>query len=368
MMAQTQTPSYLEQYLKDIQAQQPDLEGVRANVNQAVANMRVAPPTGQISEAERLVGGLRGRATPHKVATHYGAMRTGEPVYSDLTAGGGRTKGAGLPEQTTGRAIVEGFREQVGAAGRQAENVGGALETRAEGSLAYVGNLRSLATQAVGSAAESVAAWNRYVDTADQYLQDSAARMQSVTADIKSTIDRYAQTNDSALAHSIQSASYTWLQTNKQQERAIAERYGLDSAEFRDWQDAKRASIGAMVSDLTARAWDNTQRILNTGLGALAAAETEMAQQVNLAQKNSLDALEAASSMGDQFRLQTSAYLLSLAAAENTEWADLASWIAEAPVMAVDATPMMMQLLDLQAGLDAQAQAEADRAAGLALA
>ena len=365
-MAETQAPSYLQQYLNEMKANQPDLDAVRQRVTQAVGNTQVAAPSSKtMKSAQQIVGGLGSRRATQPT---YGSTSGAGAIQLLPKQSGTVSKPGANAEQALGTSILDSFRNQVGAAQKTAENQGAALETKADASLGYIANLRSLGTTAVGSATESIAAWNRYTGTADQYLQDSAARMAAVTQDIKGTIDQYAATNDSALAHSIQSSSYTWLQTNKAQERSIAERYGMESPEYRDWQDAKRASIGAMVSDLTAQAWDKTQTILNTGLGALAGAEVQLAEHVNLAQKNSLDALEASAAAGDQYRLQTSSYLFSLAAAENTAWGELADWIDKSPVTAIDTAPMFAQLLDIQQGMDAQAKADAMAASGKAMA
>ncbi|MFH0981804.1 MAG: hypothetical protein V2A79_09725 [Planctomycetota bacterium] len=307
--APTTTPpkSYLNQYLTEQQQNQPPLSDIGKRVTETIQTTAGTPQTGEVTVPRNLTG----------------------------------------PQKDLAESAIESFRSQVDAAERQRQLFAESLKTKAAGSEAYIGGLRSLASVAVAGAEESLAAWNKYTGQADQYLRDSAARMAAVTQDIKGTIDKYAQTNDSALAHSIQSASYTWLQTSKGTERGIKERYGGDSPEYRDYLDAKRASIGSLVSDLTAKAWDRTQQILNTGIGALATAETQLATDVNLAQKNALDAYEASAMAGDQYRLQTSAFLLNLAAAENAEWAELANWINDSPVTAIDSTPLFSLLNEL---------------------
>lgn len=309
----TQPNSYLSQYLTDYQNTRPDLGDIGKRVTATIQNTAVPSATGTIKEAQKVYEGIGG--TQHAVAG----------------------------------AAINSFASQVEAAKKQQAIQSEALQTKAAGSQSYIEGLRSMAPMAVQGAQESIAAWNKYTNNADQYLRDSASRMSQVTADIKGTIEQYAKTNDAALANSIQSSSYTWLQTNKGTERGIMERYGAASAEYRDYQDAKRASIGAMVSDLTAKSWDLTQQIRNTGLGALAGAEVQLATDVNLAQKNALDAYQAAAAAGDQYRLDTSAFLLNLSAAENTEWGELANWIGASPVTAVDSTPMLSLLNELAA-------------------
>ena len=306
----SQTPSYLTNYVNNTAKVDP--AAVSQRVNTAIQNSQIPNQTEVVKSANEKVQRLPWDVKP------------------------------------LGQAAVSSFQAQIEAAQKQAANQAEALRTKGEATAAYAGNLASLGQGVAAGAAESIAAWNKYALTADQYLKDSAARMASVTQDIKNTIDQYAQTNDRALAHSIQAGSYTWLQTNKATERAIAERYGPDSAEYMGWIASKKSSIGAMVSDLTAQSWDRTQQILNTGLGALATAETQLATDVNLAQKNSLDALEASAAAGDQYRLQTSSYLMTLEAAQNTAWSDLADWLDQSPVSAVDAQPLLAQLLELE--------------------
>lgn len=316
----TADPSYLQQYLSTLQSGQVDPTKINQRVESAIANSQVPSQSATVKSAK------------------------------DITS---KWK-EGSVEKAAGNAAISNFQSQVDASQKQAANQSAALQTKSEATQSYVASLNALGEAAVSGMAESVAAWNKYTTTADQYLKDSASRMASVTADIKSTIEQYAKTNDSALANSIQANSYAWLQTNKATERSIAERYGTNSAEYMQWQESKRASIGAMVSDLTAQAWDKTQAILNTGIGALATAETSLATDVNLAQKNSLDALQAAATAGDQYRLNASSYLMTIEAAKNTAWSDLADWIDASAVSAVDATALLEQLMGYQDRIDAQ--------------
>jgi len=308
----TQAPSYLQQYLNQQQTGGVNPTQINQRVTAAVANSQVPDQSGVVKQATRAANQLPANVKP------------------------------------IGQAGVSAFQGQLQASQKQAANQGAALQTKNEATQSYVAGLNALGQTTVQQASDSVAAWNKYTMTADQYLKDSAARMAQVTSDIKNTIDQYAKTNDAALAHSIQSSSYAWLQTNKGTERAILERYGADSPEYAQWSESKRSSIGAMVSDLTAKAWDRTQQILNTGIGALSGAETQLATDVNLAQKNSLDALNAAAQAGDAYRLNTASYLMTLEAAKNTAWSDLADWLDNSPVTAVDAQPLLAQLLGLQ--------------------
>jgi small-conductance mechanosensitive channel len=302
-----------------------DPAAVSQRINTAISNSQVPDQSATVKSAQNIVKSL--------------------PGYN---ARGGTTGVAAV-----GQAAVSNFQSQLDAAKKQSANQAAGLQTKGEAVTAYAQNLTALGQTAQQGMADSVAAWNKYTTTADQYLKDSAARMSSVTQDIKNTIDQYAKTNDKALANSIQSGVNTWLQTNKSTERAIAEQYGTSSPEYQGWMSSKRASIGAMVSDLTAKAWDRTQQILNTGIGAVAGAETQLATDVNLAQKNSLDALNAAAAAGDQYQLNNASYQMTIEAAKNTAWSDLADWLDQSPVTAVDAQPMLAQLLDLQQTADA---------------
>jgi hypothetical protein len=352
MATATQNTTYLQQYLNNMKANQPELSSIGSKISAAQQNMQVPDQSKTISQANKVAKSVgKSNVSPGQFAGR--AMVPGSVSASEKAAAQG---------------IVGSFQNQITAANKQAENQGDALELKGQGLQNYIGNLRSMSDTAVSGATESLAAWNRYTDNADQYLQDSAARMASVTADIKGTIEKYAQTNDAALAHSLQAGVYGWKQANKSTERAIAERYGTDSAEYRDYLDAKNASVAGLVSDLTAKAWDRTQAILNTGVGALASVETQLATDVNLAQKNALDAYEAAAAAGDQYRLQTASFLMTLQAAENSAWGELADWINQATVPAVDAAPMFAQLLELdeqsrqrQKTESAQRQAQLDQ-------
>ena len=320
-------PSYLQQYLSQQQTGGVD----PTKINEAVAAARAA---GKVPDQT---------ATIRKA---YSAVKKAEKARTPSILSGYTAKP--WPEGDVARAAIANFAGQVEAAQKQGDVRGEALQLKSEATQSYVAGLEALGTAAVGRLAESTAAWNKLTATSDQYVKDTAAHMAQVTGDIKATIEKYAATNDAALAHSIQSSSYAWLQTAKDTERGIAERYGTNSAEYRAFQESKRASIGAIVSDLTAKSWEKTQQILNTGLGALTQmAETGMTQ-IGWAQKNDLDALTAAAQAGESFRLNTTSYLMTLEAAKNTAWGELADWIDKSPVMSVDATPLFALLLELE--------------------
>ena len=326
-------PSYLQQYLSQQQTGGVDPTKINEAVAAARAAGKVPDQTATIRKAYSAVKKAEKARTP--------STRSVPSLLTGYTA-------KPWPEGDVARAAIANFAGQVEAAQKQADVRGEALQLKSEATQSYVAGLEALGTAAVGRLAESTAAWNKLTATSDQYVKDTAAHMAQVTGDIKATIEKYAATNDAALAHSIQSSSYAWLQTAKDTERGIAERYGTNSAEYRAFQESKRASIGAIVSDLTAKSWEKTQQILNTGLGALTQmAETGMTQ-IGWAQKNDLDALTAAAQAGESFRLNTTSYLMTLEAAKNTAWGELADWIDKSPVMSVDATPLFALLLELE--------------------
>jgi hypothetical protein len=329
--------SYLQQYLSQQQTGGVD----PTKVNEAVAAARAA---GKVPDQT---------ATIQKA---YSAVKKAEKARTPSILSGVYTAKP-WPEGDVARAAIANFAGQVQAAQKQADVRGEALQLKSEATQSYVAGLDALGTVVAGQLAEATAAWNKLTATSDQYVKDTAAHMAQVTGDIKATIEKYAATNDAALAHSIQSSSYAWLQTAKDTERGIAERYGTNSAEYRAFQESKRASIGAMVSDLTAKSWEKTQQILNTGLGALTQVADTGMTQLGWAQKNDLDALTAAAQAGESFRLNTTSYLMTLEAAKNTAWGELADWIDKSTVMSVDATPLFSLLLELQQTQPAQAGA-----------
>jgi hypothetical protein len=306
------TPSYLNSAISS--TGQVDPSSIQARATQAISNQAIPDQSGVLKAAETAAKNMK---------------KTPEGPLADI--------------------IVQDYKSKLQGYQQQQDNWAMATQTKAESTQAYLTDIESAKAKAEKAMADSVSTWQKGSQNADKYIADASADMARITTQIKELTDQYSQEPQTALVGSIVSGVTGFLQSNKAQERSIAERYGADSKEMQDWTASKRISIGAMVGDLTSKAWDRTMSIRNTGLGAFSTAATTLATNVNWARQNATGFVQAMAAAGDALTLNMGAYVATLDAAKNTAWGGAwADWLDQSPVAVPEATPMMQQLLELQ--------------------
>lgn len=329
----TQTPKYLQELL----ANAPTIPDYSTQVQQTKGNLQAGMTSAkndikQVQNATRGLGGFFGNQGPD---------------YAEA------------------QSVISSFQNQVNASQAQAKNWATGLESQATAATENLESLQGLRAGAIAAAGESVAAWQAPPALADQYVLDIRADLTRITSQVQETMDQYVADPTNLLADRIQEASYTWRQTNKQYERNVAERYGTNSAEFREYQDSKNASIGAMVSQIRAQTAADLMKAGELAVSALSTVGTAGLTAVNWAQQKSLDIHAAAAGALDAIRLNTLQYVLQLDQAQYGVMSEMSQWFAESPVLALDSTGMMSQIMEIRERRNQQQKADDLAAMGI---
>jgi hypothetical protein len=316
-------------------------------------------PTGQVDPGSiqtRATQAIANQAIPSqsKVLKQAKTQAAGMQTMPDDTMSQGQSTAQGAQAN----AIVADFEAKMTAMQQQGVNWGMATQSKAEATQSYLTDLQTAKTKAEKAMSDAVSTWTKGSQLADKYIADASADMARITGQIKELTEQYSVEPQTALVGSIVSGVQGFLQANKANERGIAERYGINSPEMENWTAAKRVSIGAMVGDLTSKAWDRVQQIRNTGLSAFATAGVALATNVNWVRQKALDFEQAKASSADAYQLSMGAYVAGLDAAKNTTLGAWADWLDQSPVAMVETTPMMQQLLELQTAYDARVKTE----------
>ena len=312
-------------YLTQNQSAQPNLDQLGQRVTQSIrASSKIPDQSQVVRSAQGMVKSL--------------------PGYSPQS---GRTTGPAA----VGQAAIAGFQSQVQAGQQQQAIQGEALQMKADATTKYLKGLDSSATAAIKAQQQFQEKMDQLSGKAEQDKGSMIAHAEKTYQDIKDYTAQLAKTNDAALVRSLESSNYTLLQTSKSQERDILERNpteGKASAEYVQFADQKRSQFAALTGDLIAKSWGYTQQILNTGLGATAAMGQAMETNVSWATKYALDVRQATELSKQQYAVQTLSYFDAIQGLRYSAAGEYADWIDQSTVTAVDATPVLAQLLDLQ--------------------
>jgi hypothetical protein len=320
----TSTPDWMSDYLSQNQPNQANYDQPGQMATAVLGKTKVPDQSETIKAAQGMVKTL--------------------PGYS-------RREGQTTGSAAVGQAAIAGFQSQVQAGQQQQEIQGQALQAKADATTKYLKGLDSSATAAIKAQQQFQEKMNQLSGKAEQDKGSMIAHAERTYQDIKDYTAQLAKTNDVALVRSLESSNYSLLQTSKAQERDILERNpteGKASAEYVQFADQKRSQFAALAGDLISKSWGYTQQILNTGLGAAASMAQTMETNVSYATKYALEVTQAAELAKQQYAVQTLSYVDVVQGLRYSAASEYADWIDQSRVTAVDATPLLSLLLELQ--------------------
>jgi hypothetical protein len=321
------TPSYLTSALTP--SGQTDLSSIQTRASQSIANQQVVSPDQITTAAKNLASSMK-----------------------KMPKGTGDQSGKPSSQGIEASALLSDFENQLKAVQQTQSNQSMATQTIAEGAQKYIGAIRESTVQAKQDLSDAVAAWTKSSQSNDKYLADAYADMAKVTQTVLDLTEQYSKVPQTALVGSIVSGVTGLLQAGKSAFRAISEKYGADSKEAQEFTSNKQVAIGAMVGDLTSKAWDRTMSIRNTGLGAYATAATALSTNVNWIRQAAMTHAENANNAIASYKFNTTAVVATNAALENTEYKFVADWYDKSYVMVPEIAPLMQQLLDIKKEYD----------------
>jgi hypothetical protein len=258
-------------------------------------------------------------------------------------------------------AAVEAFKAQ--------REAGEAAQKQHEEALARTKEATAEAEQAMQQTAQrleeakgsSTAAWDAVKESADEYVEAMTGRTQEVmdrfdsrVADLDAHIDQMGEDLDLGKAHDMQVAAQAAAGQITAGARRIAAKYGTNSPQYLQWQQAGNISLANAQSGIHAT-YAKLRVNMDTAIAGIksAVAEREAAIGIDMARYESfayaqrVETNKAAAIANFQNAVHVAEAELSIARLRLNHQENLANWIANTPTFISDATGLISYISDV---------------------
>ncbi len=280
------------------------------------------------------------------------------PSFPDV-----KIPGASDAEKSMVEALKGSFGSQAKATQTQAEKAGTALDVAGAATGDYLKQLEGVAdTKIPELAASSTARWNEATEKADEYVQASRDRVQTALKVIDDLNAEIGQGREFAKAHDMQAAVQATIGQMNAEGRNIAETYGIDSKEYQGFTGSKKTAMAGAFSNITA----SYQKIQEQQDLAFLSATNETLYKHNMyssyQEQQHVDTLKYMAQAQDTFELQLAQFEISVEGLKMAGLENIANWMVATPTFAMDLTPFVASILNIEQAAEARALAEEERA------
>ena len=197
---------------------------------------------------------------------------------------------------------------------------------------------------------------------ATQRRADALAHSEKVYNQYVNTIDDLINDREDVSTLQIENAGYAHRLASSQAERAIKEAIGASNVEsdplYRQWQLEESGKFQVAVNNILINADQQTQRLREVMASGAAQIQAGRVQTDAWAFKNEQDAHLANSAARHQSEMQTLAFLDAMRAAELAGMKGFTDFLSSAPISAVEVTPLLSTLLELQLNAEAERKSQ----------
>jgi len=243
-------------------------------------------------------------------------------------------------------AAQQSFTAQKEATEKQAAKSAEALAMMGESTTEYLTQLDEIKNQANVLIQDSTDAWNKATEKADEYVQASRGRMGQVLGKLDEINTKISEGREFAKAHDMQVAVQSVLGQMSSEGKVITERYGVDSAEYQQFQQSKQRTLATVQSNIHA----NYQKIRESQNIAYMSATNEAMWKQNMytsyQEQQHVETLRYMAQANDQFNLQISNFNTTIEQLKMGGMENLANWMVSTPVYSVDVLDLMNYVAD----------------------
>lgn len=256
----------------------------------------------------------------------------------------------------TAGAAVETYTSQRKAMEKDAEKAAAALEIKAAGTAESMKRMASVASGIAIAKEGSAALYARAGQEIEDYQRNVKDRAAASMAKLEETYKEMGKNRDFSQAHATQAGVQATIGTMNEEGRNVAERYGTDSMEYKEWEGRKSASLATLNSNITATYQQFRETQDNAFLNATNEQLWRSDQYASFADQSAVEGRLAIARYSDEFSLNASQLQISLEQMRGTALDDIANWIQQTPSYYMDATPTVSLLGELSTSYLTDAQ------------
>lgn len=262
-----------------------------------------------------------------------------------------------LAKDSRVQAAVNQFNASKETLGKQAENAAKAIEMKGAATANTMRQLTALQNQTTTQNATASDLYGKAAKAADEYVSNVAARSQASLNRLDELYKEMGTNRDFSKAHTLQAGVQATIGGMQEEGRAIAERYGSDSAEYREFTQRKQKSLATMSSNIQAiyQQFQETQD--QNYLAATTETMYRADQYASYADQTRVETLLAIAQQSNAYDLQSTQMQVSLATLKDTALSGMADYISASPVFSMDLSSLVSIISDVAAEQEAKRQA-----------
>ncbi len=276
------------------------------------------------------------------------------PAFPDINI-----PSASSAERSMVGALKGSYESQSKATTAQAGKAGTALEVAGAGSEQYLKQLEGIAEEKIPELeASSTARWNEATEKADEYVQASRDRVQTSLKVIDDLNAEIGENRNFAKAHDMQAAVQSTIGQMNAEGRNIAETYGMDSKEYQAFTGSKKMALAGAFSNITA----SYHKIQEQQDLAFMSATNETQYKHNMyasyQEQQHVTTIKYMAQAQDNYDLQLAQFEVSVEGLRMAGLENIANWLVSTPTYAMDLTPFMASVLNIEQAAETRRLAE----------
>ena len=228
---------------------------------------------------------------------------------------------------------VQDYETAKGSFEQQARNYAEGTNILAEGMTEANQSLEQTAAMLREQAEEGLSPmWDRAIAKADEYVVNAQERTRTEMARLDNLITDVRDNMEFGKAHDMQVAVQASLGQMNSYGDTIKRQYGIDSAEYAQFQQTKGVTLAQTQSSIHATYTKMGNQIDQLAIGSTAELGSRMAMYENYNEQAALDVYKAAALADQQYEVEIAGQLIAIEQLKMTNQTALASWIADTPV------------------------------------
>lgn len=244
-----------------------------------------------------------------------------------------------LPEPLGGiaREAVKAYEAKKPIVQAQAKKAAGGLELMGEQTLQYQAAMTAEGIKLQGMQKSAAVEFDAAVGKAREYALEAHQRTQEGLQKIDEWGKAIYEGLDFTKAHDMLVAVESTVGSLREEDRQIAQKYGVDSAEYQQFQAGKSRALGIAQSTIQA---SHGKLRAEIGTNILQAKSTYLERgdmYESFQQQQDVEISAAMAKAKATYDLDISGRLIAIEQLKIAGWENLANWIIETPVFAMDA-------------------------------
>ena len=189
--------------------------------------------------------------------------------------------------------------------------------------------------------------WADAMQEADDYAKAAMQKVSDVTAKVEGIFREWQQDRSSSKAAAMQAGVQSIAGSMQEQQKNIAQTYGVNSAEYAGFQGAKVKTLGTLFSNIQVQFQQMADTAYNSFIQTYSDTATKMNTMTSYQEQQHVDTIKAAAQAQDSMKIQQTQLGLATLAAEGTVYQGFMDMMNNIPTYVMDSAPAASAIMDM---------------------